>query len=193
MVFTMPALRKQINAGLAVCLLLAGGWALAQSEAFRVETLSGVVEGELLYAEARIHYALTPTVEQALENGVALVISQNLRLEKPRWWWRNARLADLTRSYRLQYHAISRRYVMTWLASGESRSFRSLDALLLELGRIDAWPVARIARLTTDSDYQLRLQSRLETDSLPRLLRTVALTDPDWQLESQPWTAAVSR
>lgn len=189
----MPALRKQINAGLAACLLLAGGWALAQSDAFRVQSLLGVVDGELLYAEARINYVLTPTVQQALENGVALVISQTLRLEKPRWWWRNARLADLTRAYRLQYHAISRRYVMTWLATGESRSFRSLDALLLELGRIEAWPVARIARLTPNADYQLRLQTRLETESLPRLLRTVALTDPDWQLESQPWTAVVER
>ncbi len=191
--FTMPALRKQISASLAVCLLLAGGWAMAQADAFRVRALTGVFDGELLYAEARIDYRLTATVQQALENGVALVIAQELRLEKPRWWWRNARLVELDRRYRLQYHAISRRYVMTWLASGDSRSFRTLDALLQELGRIEAWPVTRAERLTPETDYELRLQSRLEVESLPRLLRTVALTESDWQLESQPWTAVVER
>ena len=186
MAFTMPASKNAERAAIGFILLLMAMAVFAQTGGFKVSELDIRVEDKLILADARIDYALSSTATEALENGVALVIVQRLRLQQARWWWRDAVVVSQQRRYRLQYHAISRRYVLTWLESGESRSYRSLDALLLRLGRIQAWPVMRVDRLDEGGDYRLRLDTSLEVDKLPRLLRMVAWINPDWQLRSEP-------
>ncbi|AGY91085.1 hypothetical protein SPICUR_00280 [Spiribacter curvatus] len=156
-----------------------------EASAFSVASFESRFDDQLLVVDARIDYSLSSTAIEALENGVDLVIVQRLGLERPRWWWRDVEVADQQRRYRLAYHAISRRYVLNRLASGESRSFRTLNALLMRLGEIEAWPVIGRDRLDPAHDYRLSLDTRLEVDALPRLLRTVAWTNADWQLSSE--------
>ncbi len=186
MAFTMPAWKNAERTAIGLTLLLMAMSAFAQTGGFGVSELDIRVEDQLVLADARIDYALSTTAAEALENGVALVIVQRLRLQTARWWWGDAVVVSQQRRYRLQYHAISRRYVLTRLESGESRSYRSLDALLLRLGRIQAWPVVRLDRLDEGEDYRLRLDTGLEVDELPRLLRMVAWINPDWRLRSEP-------
>jgi len=159
--------------------------------AFSVASLDERFDNGLLMVDARVDYALTATAIEGLESGVDLVITQRLSLERPRWWWRDVQVVDQQRRYRLAYHAISRRYVLNRLASGESRSYRSLDALLTRLGRIEAWPVIGRDRLEDGQTYRLRFDTALDADALPRLLRTVAWTSADWQLRSEPRTLEV--
>ena len=184
MASTMPVLKSFDWRALTLLLLSVATVVGAQSGGFRVAALEARFDSGLLLAEARIDYRLSDTVREALENGVPIVIEQALQLERRRWWWRAERVVAHERRYRLQYHAMSRRYVLTWIDTGESRSYRSLDALLARLGRIDAWPVARRERVLTDHADQLALSSALDIDALPRLLRTVALVDSDWRLRS---------
>ena len=186
MAFTMPAWKNADRIALALIMLLLAMTAAAQTDGFRVTEFDVRLEDQLLYADARIDYTLSRTATEALENGVALVVVQRLGLQRERWWWRDALVVSQQRRYRLQYHAISRRYVLTRIASGESRSFRSLDALLLRLGRVEAWPVVRLDRLNEAHDYRLRLDTALVVEALPRLLRMVAWINPEWQLRSEP-------
>ena len=186
MASTMPAWKNTERTAIGLTLLLMAMAAFAQTGGFRISELDIRVEDQLVLADARIEYALSTTAAEALENGVALVIVQRLRLQTARWWWGDAVVVSQQRRYRLQYHAISRRYVLTRLESGESRSYRSLDALLLRLGRVQAWPVVRLDRLDEGKDYRLRLDTGLEVDELPRLLRMVAWINPDWRLRSEP-------
>ncbi len=187
MAFTMPVLKNtEPTVGRWIhllWLLLAVMPAMAEAD-FRVLELSPRFEEGVLVADARLDYRLTAPVVEALESGVSVVISQTLRLQRLRWWWRNARVVLHERRHRLQYHAISRRYVLTRLDTGESRSFRNLDALLLRLGRVEAWPVIAGDRLAGHKRYRLGLSTALETDPLPRLLRTRALIDDQWQIAS---------
>lgn len=188
----MPAWKNAERTAIGLTLLLTAMAAFAQTGGFRISELDIRVADQLVLADARIDYALSATATEALENGVALVIAQRLRLQTARWWWGDAVVVSQQRRYRLQYHAISRRYVLTRLESGESRSYRSLDALLLRLGRVEAWPVVRLDRLDADADYRLRLDTGLEVDELPRLLRMVAWINPEWQLRSEPRYRALS-
>lgn len=191
MAFTMRVLKSTEHWRTGLAIVLMAMVFSAQANAFTIDEFSARFEDDLLHADARIDYALTTAATEALENGVALVVRQNLVLERPRWWWRNSRVATLERAYRLQYHAMSRRYVLTWLSTGESRSYRSLDALLSTLGRVDGWPVVRRDRLNPDRRYRLILETALDLDALPRLLRNVAYVKSDWQLASEPAQAEV--
>lgn len=184
MAFTMPVWKSIKRLALALGLILVATQAIAQPGEFSVDEINPRVEDNLLAVDARIEYALGDTVIEALENGVELVITQTLRLERKRWWWSNATVINQQRRYRLQYHAISRRYVLTRLANGDSRSFRNLDSLLARLGNIEAWPVIHDDQLNASGHYDVVLMTQLELDTLPRLLRTVALVNADWKLRS---------
>ena len=192
MAFTMPVCKSVKRSLVGFGLLLVVGAAVAQTGGFRVSEVGAEAEDGLLMVNARVDYALGATVTEALENGVALVISQTAHLERARWWWRNALVVDQQRRYRLQYHAMSRRYVLTRLSNGESRSFRSLDALLARLGNVEGWPLLPRDQLTTGTDYRVGFGSALELEALPRLLRTVALVDSQWKLRSQTLEQAVT-
>lgn len=183
---TMPAWKsaRHRTATWVVLLWLMVVSAAVDAAEFTITTFESRFNDRLLVADARIDYSLSGTAIEALESGVDLVIVQRLVLEQPRWWWRDAQVVDQQRRYRLAYHAISRRYVLNRLASGDSRSFRSLDALLMQLGELEAWPVIGRDRLDPEGDYRLSLETRLDVDALPRLLRTVAWTNVDWQLRS---------
>jgi len=188
----MPVCKSVKRSLVGFGLLLVVGAAVAQTGGFRVSEVGAEAEDGLLMVNARVDYALGATVTEALENGVALVISQTAHLERARWWWRNALVVDQQRRYRLQYHAMSRRYVLTRLSNGESRSFRSLDALLARLGNVEGWPLLPRDQLTTGTDYRVGFVSALELEALPRLLRTVALVDSQWKLRSQTLEQAVT-
>jgi hypothetical protein len=140
--------------------------------------------------DARIHYELSDAAREALDNGVPLVMALQIEVQRSRWWWWNAEVAMLEQRYRLQYHALSERYVVTALNSGESRSFRSLETLLAELGRIQGLPVIDAGLLDPDEHYIVRARVGLDIDALPRPLRAVAYISPEWQLTSdwQSWS-----
>jgi hypothetical protein len=185
MAFIMPVCKSVKPSVVGLVLLFISAAVMAQSGEFRVTEVATQVDDGLLSVNARLEYALGPTVSEALENGVALVINQTASLERVRWWWRNAVLVNQQRRYRLQYHAMSRRYVLTRLSNGESRSFRSLDALLARLGHVEGWPLLPREQMSADGRYRVGFASNLELEALPRLLRTVALVDSDWKLSAE--------
>ncbi len=148
-----------------------------------------LVDGVYLL-DARVEYRLSDVAREALDNGVPLVVELEIEVQRARWWWWNAEVAMLEQRYRLQYHALSERYVVTALNSGESRSFRGLSALLAELGRIQGLPVIDAGLLDLDEDYIVRVRAGLDIEALPRPLRAVAYISPEWQLTSdwQSWS-----
>lgn len=191
MVFTTHACANSSGALMMQRLALGCAiWALAglawSSGDFRVNELTPRVEAGLLSIDAQLEYRLSEKAQQALTNGLPLVIQQTLRVERQRRWWFNAEVATRTRHYRLQFHALSRRYVLTHLETGESRSFRDLQALLSTLGRVEGWPVMRESALQTMGPVRLLFSTELARDALPRALRMTAWFDADWQLRGGP-------
>ena len=167
------------------CLL----WAFAgfvQAGDFRVTELTPRFETGLLVVDAELRYELSEKANQALANGLPLIIEQTLRLERHRTLWFNAVMLTQERRYRLQFHALSRRYVLTRLETGESRSFRDQQALLNALGRVEGWPVMRVSALEEIRPVQLVFSTELARDELPRLLRMAGWFDAQWQLRGGP-------
>ena len=167
----------------ALCLL--AGPAVSSGD-FRVDDMTPRVEGGLLSINAQLSYRLSDKADQALSNGLPLMIRQTLRVERKRWWWFNAVVVTQQRDYRIQFHALSRRYVLTRVQTGASRSFRDRRALLSALGRVEDWPVMQASEAQALGPMQLRLTTRLARDTLPRALRMAAWLDADWQLRGGP-------
>lgn len=172
--------------GLLAAVLLA--WAgLAQGDDGGIAIRSGSlhVRDGVYYMRAEVDYHLSDPAREALDNGVPLVMELDIQVLRRRWWWWNEVIAELAQRYRMQYHALSERYVLTAVNSGESRSFRSLRALLDALGHVRALPIIDTGLLDPQESYQVRMRAALDIDSLPRPLRTVAYISPGWRLVSK--------
>ena len=154
---------------------------------FRIRAGTVSLHEGVYYLDAEVEYHLGEAAQEALDNGVPLYVELEIKVIRPRWWtwgWWDEDVAELTQRYRLQYHALSQRYVLTAINSGETRSFRRLSALLLELGKVRALPVIDAELLQASQQYQVRARVRLDLDALPRPLRTVIYLSPEWRLVS---------
>src|SRR4029077_18679891 len=124
-----------------VLLVLAvwSGFALA-------DALDGVLEVRSAYVDvdkgvfllhARVEYPMSPGIREALRDGVTLTFDLDTRIERERRFWFNAAVLDLTLRRELAYHAVSDRYVVRDVRSGETQSFPTLEEALSYLGKVD--------------------------------------------------------
>ncbi|KAB7627245.1 DUF4390 domain-containing protein [Alkalilimnicola sp. S0819] len=137
------------------------------------------------YLSARIDYRLTPEVIEALDSGVTLSFQLRVQLEEPRRWWMDRELAALELRYSLRYHALSGRYVLVRLDTGESRSFATRGSALYVLGQVEGLRLLGPQALEPGERYTARLHAALDTAALPLPLRTLAVMSPAWRLGSE--------
>jgi hypothetical protein len=90
----------------------------------------------------------------------------------------------LRQQYQLEYHALSERYIVLKLNSGDQASFATLFAALDYLGRIERLPVIDAALLEDGRDYNFRLRAVLDVEQFPGPLRLLAFWRRDWSLAS---------
>lgn len=137
-------------------------------------------ETYLLNTEAEI--TLNPTLEDALNKGVALHFLADFELKKPRWYWLDETISAAQQHIRLSYHALTRKYQLS--INNQLKSFPALNEARRELGRISAWPVLKRNLLKEKQNYVAWLRFRLDLSQLPKPLQVNALTDKEWELDS---------
>jgi hypothetical protein len=151
------------------------------------EVLSAVAElrGGVYHLNAVIRYQLSTEALDALHSGVPLGLRLDIEIVDPRRWWFDNEGAALQQAYQLEYHALSERYLVLNLNSGEQESFASLLAALEYLGRIERLPLIDTAVLDDDRGYDVRLRASLDQEQFPGPLRLLAFWRRDWSIASE--------
>lgn len=150
-----------------------------------------VRDGEVLLSDgvylldAAVDFNLSPQATEALESGVPLTFELQIELIRPRRLWLDEVIAKLTQRYRVRYHALSGRYVLINLNTGDSRSFPSRTSALSALGTIQGLPIIDRKLLQPGREYQIWLRAGLDVDDLPPPLKTGAYLSPQWRLLSE--------
>lgn len=161
---------------------------LAWAAGFRVLSADTRLENGVYLLGARIIYRLGDTPREALENGVPLTIELDMEVIRNREWLWDETIAELQQKFRLEYHTLSRQYIVTNLNSGEVKSFPSLAAATQFLGRIDDFPLIDASLLENDESYYGQLKANLDIDALPVPLQPIAYLFGDWHLSSEWYT-----
>ncbi len=164
--------------------LLAAPPAVADEGAFVVQRADTRLDGGVYRLDASIDYRFSSAVLEALQNGVPVTIEIQIEVTRSRWYWLNEDVAELSQFYLLQFHALSRQYLLTSLNSGAQRSFSSLYSALEVMGRIRDLPILDKKLLKPDTQYAVRLRARLDIESLPSPLRPLAYLSDQWRLVS---------
>jgi hypothetical protein len=151
---------------------------------FEVRTANAELEGGVYFLNALIEYRLSSDAHAALQSGVPLSFRLDVDLVHGRRFWFDNDVAELRQRYQLEYHALSERYIVLNVNSGEQESFASLSAALQFLGRVERLPLIDAALLEDGRSYDVRLRAVLDVEQFPGPLRLLAFWRRDWSLAS---------
>jgi len=158
--------------------------------------LDGVLEVRSAYVNvdkgvfllhARVEYPLTQAIRDALRDGITLTFDLDARVERDRRFWFNAGIVDLTLRRELTYHAVSERYVVREVKSGDQQSFATVDDALTFLGRVDAWPILVEPQLD-GGNYTISVRAGVRRGHLPATMRAILFWTDDWARVSEWYT-----
>jgi len=152
------------------------------------DTLDGVLEvrsayvnvdNEVFLLHARIEYPVNPEIRNALRDGLTLTFDLDTRVDRERRLLWDASVVSLTLRRELAYHAISDRYVVRDVRSGDQQSFATLEDALGFLGTVDGWPILVEPQLD-EGRYLVSVRAAVRRGRLPSSLRALMFWADDW-------------
>lgn len=156
----------------------------AQAAEFSIVRASTELRDEVYYLNADLSLRLGDAVTEAVQSGVPLTIELQIEVVSPRNWWWDETVYALSQRYRIKFHALTRRYVVTNLNSRVQNSYRTHTAAVMAVSRVADLPILDRSTLQVGERYQGRMRARLALESLPSPLRVWAYLSSDWDLVS---------
>jgi hypothetical protein len=163
----------------SLMLLLAAN---ARADTIEVKSAELLAEDDDYVLNAQFDFSFNPTLEEALQKGISLYFVLEFELGRPRWYWVDEKVAQLSVQYRLSYTPLTRQYRLT---SGLlAQQLDSLEEVERILSRVVSRPVVARDALTKGARYDAALRLRLDVAQLPKPFQVNALTSRDWSLQS---------
>src|SRR5690606_31301842 len=101
-----------------LCLLAATATGLASVPAaaapVQLHDLQADLTDDALYLSFAVRFELPPAVQDAVYRGLPLHFVAQAQVTRERWYWTDARVASATRTWRLAYQPLTRRYRVTF-------------------------------------------------------------------------------
>lgn len=174
------------------CLMLA-----APAMAREPEVLQSTVQRSADGAKLSVRLALeaSPPVEDALLKGVPLYFVWQADVVRERWYWTDKRMGSATRTVRLAYQPLTRRWRVSVSTDGAPnaaglqyalhQNFDDLDEALASVSRVAGWTIVEPGRLEEGVDYRAQWRFRLDLSLLPRPFQIGMANQPEWLIEVQ--------
>jgi hypothetical protein len=178
--------RAGLRALLALGLAVAVATASAQPQAVpavEVVSLAASRGAEIIEVDYQLRVTLPAAVEDAARRGVPLYFVASATLWKPRWYWRDDRIARVRREWRLTYQPLT----STWRVSqgGLGQSHDTLGEAMAVMTRAGGWRIADAAMAEADGRHYVEFEWLMDTTQLPRPLQ-IGVTGvgggSDWSL-----------
>jgi hypothetical protein len=164
-----------------------GSAAWAQS---RFDIRSAYVEPSdgVYHLNATLDFKVPDAARAAIDEGVPLTLDLVIVVRRSRRYWLDEAVAELEQHYELVHHALSERYLVRNLNSGEQTSFATLDAALDALRVIGNLPILDRSLVLPDSRHEISLRAVLDVPTMPDALRFVLFWREDWRQVSDWYT-----
>ncbi len=138
-------------------------------------------EGVLLtYA---VNGELSRSVDDALGKGVPLYFVAEAELFRDRWYWRDLRVANASRVWRIVYQPLTSTYRVTF--GGLSQNYNSREEAFAAISRTSRWKIAEPGQVPEGSRHYLEFSYRLDTSLLPRPMQIGIGGQADWNYAVQ--------
>jgi hypothetical protein len=162
--------------------------AFAQEQRFEIRSAYVEPADGVYQLNATLDFDLPEGARAAVRAGVSLTLTLNIAVQRSRRYWLDDTVATLEQHYELLYHALSERYLVRNVNSGEQSSFATLDAALDELRVIGGLPVMDRALLNAGTRYEISVRASLDVRTMPDTLRFILFWADDWRQRSDWYT-----
>lgn len=156
----------------------------AEYPQFVIRNATMTMDRGVYLLDADIDYKLSGPMIEALLNGVPLVFNLEIEVLELNDWWMNSTVASLKQIYQLEFHALSRQYVVENLNTGVQEAFPDLRSALRHQGMVIKLPVIDSALLDASEKHAIQIRASLDVDALPLPLRVRAYIFSEWQLDT---------
>jgi len=161
--------RRRILQGLAALLACAclclGAVGSAAAQNVELVTLATDRRDGALTLEFAARVTLPKTVEDALQYGVPIYFVAQADLKRDRWYWRDERVARVTRQWRLAFQPLTG----SWRVglAGINQTHATLEEALAVMSRSAGWRLADLSQVDPDSRHYVDFSYKLDTSQLP--------------------------
>ncbi|MBL8358867.1 MAG: DUF4390 domain-containing protein [Rubrivivax sp.] len=126
------------------------------------------------------HLVLPRPVEDALQRGVPVYFVAEAQLLRSRWYWRDERVARVSRAWRLAFQPLT----SSWRVSfgGLNQTFATQAEALTALSRSSGWKLADLAQLDPGSSYYVEFTFRLDNTQLPSPMQISLGAQTGWTM-----------
>jgi len=157
---------------------------------FEVRSADLELQDGVYHLNARIDLPISEAVRHGLVEGVPLTLEVDLDIERVRQLLPNSRVAELTQRYRLQYNAVTARYILRNENSGQQESMGTVDEAIAHLSEVHSLPALDRALIAADRRYEGRVRARIDFGTVPFTLRLLMFWVSDWHRDSDwyAWT-----
>jgi len=173
-----------LGAAVGATLLFAFPARADEQPGFVIRTAYTELVNGVYYLDADVGLNLSDDAVNALENGLPLTVELQIEIIKHRSFIWNTRIAALTQRYQISFHALTRRFIITNLNSGDQQSFASYREAVTSLGQVSDLPVIDADLLQPDTRYNIRMRAVLDIKSFPGPLQLIASLFKGWDLSS---------
>jgi hypothetical protein len=181
--------RARLLLGLALAIYASICSQPAQAQT-RFEIRSAYIEpSEGVYQlNATVAFDLPEGARAVLRDGVPLTMHLDIVVKRQRNYWLDETVASLGQDYELVHHALSERYLVRNLNSGEQASYATLDAALDALRVVSHLPILDQALVNPNRRHEISLRAGLDVRTMPDALRFVLFWADDWRQRTEWYT-----
>jgi Domain of unknown function (DUF4390) len=176
-----PAFRRMLQGlGLALAVVLLLAMPPARAQGIELASLQVGRNDGALVLDFNVRINLSRAVEDALQRGVPVYFVAQADLYRNRWYWRDDRMARVSRTWRLAYQPLTG----SWRVGigGLNQTFASQAEALSAMSRIANWRLADAAQIDPDSRHYVEFSFRLDTTQLPSPMQISLPGSADWAL-----------
>jgi Domain of unknown function (DUF4390) len=176
----------------ALCFIatIGAGTAAAADSRLTLREVRSTIDEGVYELDAKLEIQLPEDARKAVEAGLALTLTYEVEVSRERRFMPDDGIAVLEQRYEVSYHALSQRYLVKNLNTGEQQDFGSLQAALDRVGELRGLPVLDTALVSGDEIYRGRIRAVLGLNTAPDVFGWLLFWTDDWSAESdwKSWT-----
>ncbi len=156
--------------------------AVAAESSLSVDYAALELKEDAYVLNAAFSASFDEVIEEAIKKGVPLTFVIEFQIVEPRKYWFDDEVVTISKTVDLNYHALTRQYLVT--RDGHQKSFESLSEARLELAQVKDWKVVSKNQLEKNSRYQAAILMRLDKSTLPKAIQVDSISTDEWNLVS---------
>src|SRR5512139_265309 len=155
-----------------------------------IREASATIDEGVYELDAKLDLVLPEAARRAVDSGLTLRLTYEVTVNRVRRYMPDAGVAALEQRYEVSYHALSQRYLVKNLNTGEQQDYGLLQSALDRISELRGLPVLDTALVSDGPVYEGRIRAVLGMNTAPDVFGWLLFWTDDWSAESEwkTWT-----